>query len=368
MDEQITAEDALVAVNDPTTPGATLQTIAAEYPDLWPKIAAHPNAYPDLLNWLSGVGDAQVRAIITTRQTGVPALQQVESDDLWRPQPETPQGEAAWQTSSETIWQMPPEQQPESAWQTQPQAAWQTQPQSQPQPAWQPQPYAQPTSARSGAGNPMIILIVVLVVAILAVGGFITYKLLSNNDQTITPKPSSTSHTTPGTSGTVGAAGTAGTPGSAPSIPIITVTQTQTAAPPPQPVDPETAAMQSLNTQLATDLPRVQSTIEGQWTNMLAAKKDGTLPDGSTWDYEHIWALYQQTKQQYPSALLVQGSAYTSTNLGPEWYTIASGVTFGNPDDALAWCANHNLGGDECYAFIFTNDPSISTVAKHPPQ
>jgi len=72
MDEQITGQQALAAVNDPETPGAVLQEIAAQHPELWPQIAAHPQAYPGLLAWLDGHGDASVRYIVAARRAGMP--------------------------------------------------------------------------------------------------------------------------------------------------------------------------------------------------------------------------------------------------------------------------------------------------------
>ncbi|MCL2490194.1 MAG: hypothetical protein FWF36_05650 [Propionibacteriaceae bacterium] len=59
---------ASAAVADPTTPGATLQAIAADYPSLWRGIASHPQAYPGLLDWLSQVGDDSVKAAVAARR------------------------------------------------------------------------------------------------------------------------------------------------------------------------------------------------------------------------------------------------------------------------------------------------------------
>jgi len=58
------------AVADPATTGADLQAIAAAYPQLWSAIAAHPQAYDELLDWLAAFGDAQVRTIVTQRRAG----------------------------------------------------------------------------------------------------------------------------------------------------------------------------------------------------------------------------------------------------------------------------------------------------------
>ena len=59
--------DPAAAVGDPQTPALTLSEIAQGNPDLWVAIAHHPNAYPGLLDWLSGVGGADVRAAVAQR-------------------------------------------------------------------------------------------------------------------------------------------------------------------------------------------------------------------------------------------------------------------------------------------------------------
>jgi len=205
---------------------------------------------------------------------------------------------------------------------------------------------------REGVSGPMLALIIVLAVALLAVGGYFAYMLLSKNNTDTTTSSQTTA--TPSATAT------------APTVPVITVThtETQTIAPPTQQSDPESQAYQNLENQVNTDLPQVQATIQDQWTNMLATKKVGTLADGSSWNYESIWSLYTSLKQQYPTALLIQGNTYTSTNLGPEWFNIASGIVFSNPDDALSWCSSHGYGGNDCFAFRFTDQPG--TNAKHP--
>lgn len=49
-------EYARAALNDPRLPAAELGAMAAAQPALWPQIAAHPAAYPDLLGWLEARG------------------------------------------------------------------------------------------------------------------------------------------------------------------------------------------------------------------------------------------------------------------------------------------------------------------------
>jgi len=56
------------AVADASTSGADLQAIAAALPSLWPEVAAHPNAYPALLDWLDQKGDPAVAAALAARR------------------------------------------------------------------------------------------------------------------------------------------------------------------------------------------------------------------------------------------------------------------------------------------------------------
>ena len=76
------------AVLDPSTTGVDLAQIAQWHQRLWPLIAAHPNAYPGLLQWLDANGDvatkqavtnrlvsaSPVAQIVTTQQTTVPSF------------------------------------------------------------------------------------------------------------------------------------------------------------------------------------------------------------------------------------------------------------------------------------------------------
>ncbi len=54
-------------VHDPATSAAELAEIAGQRPDLHAAIAAHPNAYVELLNWLAAQGNPDVRAAVEAR-------------------------------------------------------------------------------------------------------------------------------------------------------------------------------------------------------------------------------------------------------------------------------------------------------------
>ena len=58
------------ALADPETPPTTLAEIATRRPDLGASLAAHPQAYPELLQWLSTYGDDAARAPASARLAG----------------------------------------------------------------------------------------------------------------------------------------------------------------------------------------------------------------------------------------------------------------------------------------------------------
>ncbi|MGO1318592.1 MAG: hypothetical protein ACTMIR_16405, partial [Cellulomonadaceae bacterium] len=53
-------EEAVRAVQDPTTPPDVLAHIAGTQPDLRPHVAVHVQAYPGLLTWLAQLRDPAV--------------------------------------------------------------------------------------------------------------------------------------------------------------------------------------------------------------------------------------------------------------------------------------------------------------------
>ena len=58
---------ATLAVADPATSAADLAAITEAQEGLWTRVAAHPNAYPELLEWLVAQGDELVRQTVAAR-------------------------------------------------------------------------------------------------------------------------------------------------------------------------------------------------------------------------------------------------------------------------------------------------------------
>jgi len=68
VDVLSTLQTAQAVVADPTASALDLAAIAAKYPSLQAAIAVHPNAYPELLTWLSEYGDDDVKQAVAARQ------------------------------------------------------------------------------------------------------------------------------------------------------------------------------------------------------------------------------------------------------------------------------------------------------------
>jgi cytoskeletal protein RodZ len=73
MSTPITLEQATARLTDPATTATDLQTIAAGFPELWPRIAAHPLAYDGLLDWMDENGGPEVHAAVAARRAPVAA-------------------------------------------------------------------------------------------------------------------------------------------------------------------------------------------------------------------------------------------------------------------------------------------------------
>ena len=66
----MTHDPYLALLDDPTTPASELARVAAERPDLRARVAGHPGAYPELLDWLAAQGDPAVAAAVAARRAG----------------------------------------------------------------------------------------------------------------------------------------------------------------------------------------------------------------------------------------------------------------------------------------------------------
>lgn len=71
MDKTPDLEKAMSELNNPDLSPEQLYQIAGQFPDLFPQVAAHPNTYPELLDWLRQSPDPTVTAVIALRAHGI---------------------------------------------------------------------------------------------------------------------------------------------------------------------------------------------------------------------------------------------------------------------------------------------------------
>lgn len=67
---------------DPTSGWETLQQIVADHPELRAEVAANPAAYPELLDWLAELGDADVDAALAARDRSPAGTNTTEALDV----------------------------------------------------------------------------------------------------------------------------------------------------------------------------------------------------------------------------------------------------------------------------------------------
>ncbi|MDR1825807.1 MAG: PQQ-like beta-propeller repeat protein [Bifidobacteriaceae bacterium] len=75
-------------LNNPETPAADLATIAGVFPALAPQIAAHPNLYPGLADWIKALGDPEADAALAARDTAAPAAAPATQEPAAQAQPQ----------------------------------------------------------------------------------------------------------------------------------------------------------------------------------------------------------------------------------------------------------------------------------------
>jgi len=319
MTDELDLAQASEAVADQTTRGAALQDIAARYPDLWPMIAQHPNAYPKLLRWLSEVGDENVKGIALARlDTSTSQLPDLP------PVPDMPADLPA-------VTDMPQDLPPVSD--APPNRPWHI-------------GSAQPTR-HTGMSTAMKLVIGFVALAVLLGAGITVFVLVSNNLNGGPPPISTNVWTQPATDN-------------------AEPNQDYSTQPEPEPttdVDPEMEAQRQLKAQIDSDADFVAYQLQDQWTTQLSAKKYGVKWEGHSWTYQDIWNEFLQLQARYPMAAMVQPSQYASFNLGPEWYVTVSGLTFSSPDAALNWCSSQGLSDGYCFALRITN--THGTNSKH---
>jgi hypothetical protein len=100
--------------------------------------------------------------------------------------------------------------------------------------------------------------------------------------------------------------------------------------------------------------------------SQLSAKRPGKLPNGMTYDYESIWADYQQQVAAYPDALLLRSGDFSTYTYGDFWVIVVPTV-YTSSTAANAWCDDQGIDPDDCFAkrLSHTTGPKGSSVQRH---
>ena len=98
---EMSQEAAAAALNDPALPQETLQQIAVAHPELWDRIAQHPNVYPALTEWIRTVRGQPTAATPQQEQQTTPADQQPAQPGTFQSQHEPFAGQAGQQGVSQ---------------------------------------------------------------------------------------------------------------------------------------------------------------------------------------------------------------------------------------------------------------------------
>ena len=120
----------------------------------------------------------------------------------------------------------------------------------------------------------------------------------------------------------------------------------------------------ALTRQAAQDRSRVE-TFVGQWIPQISAKAPGLVVDGRTFDDAAVLADVIASRDRFPQALLLRSDDYTSFRRGGFWVTVV-GTSFPTPQAANAWCDQHGLAPDDCFAkrLSHTEGPQGNTVPR----
>ncbi|BCZ21359.1 hypothetical protein MYSE111917_24510 [Mycobacterium senriense] len=136
-------------------------------------------------------------------------------------------------------------------------------------------------------------------------------------------------------------------------------------APPPS-GDNESASFDALRALANADRPFVIGSLVDRWVPQLSSKRPGLVADGITWDNVATLREHLQMRLQYPEVRLLRTGDWSTFSVPDFWVTIA-GVVFSDADGALAWCRDHHLDHDHCYAkLVSTTHPVDGTTAFNP--
>jgi hypothetical protein len=138
--------------------------------------------------------------------------------------------------------------------------------------------------------------------------------------------------------------------------------QVRVTAPAASDEDAEAAALAALIREAAEDTPFVESSLQGRWSPQLSSKYEGLNAEGKTWTDRDIWNEFTELRDRYPSAVMIDSTAWSSYRSDRRYWVTSAGITFSGFEDALAWCTAEGFDKDHCFAKqIGQGDPQGTT-------
>ncbi|MFT4087326.1 MAG: hypothetical protein QM658_09230 [Gordonia sp. (in: high G+C Gram-positive bacteria)] len=177
---------------------------------------------------------------------------------------------------------------------------------------------------QGGSSKAVPIVLGVVIVVLLAFGGFLLWQWQSGDDGTQAGAPGVTDQQT------------------APQQPAVTT-----------PVDPAVALRQ----QADTDRTDLAGSLNNRWSAQLSAKQVGLFAEGRTWDAAAIMSEHQSLRQRFPQARLLWSSEWpVFDNQG--WWVTTNAQGFATPYEANAWCRSQGFDKDHCFAKLISTTAS----------
>ena len=127
--------------------------------------------------------------------------------------------------------------------------------------------------------------------------------------------------------------------------------------------DNESASFDALRAIANSDRPFVAKRLADRWVPQLSSKRPGLVADGIVWNNAEILREHLDLRLKYPEVRLLWTGEWSTFSVADFWVTIA-GMTFPDAEGALAWCRDHGLDHEHCYAkLVSTTHPIDGSTA-----
>lgn len=133
---------------------------------------------------------------------------------------------------------------------------------------------------------------------------------------------------------------------------------------PGQPLD-DASAKNALDDEVTRDQSAAEQLV-GSWVPQLSSKRPGLVVNGITYGYLQIWQDFEQSRAQYPNALLIWSGNYISFSY-PDFYVTVVSAPYSDGQSANQWCDDANIDSDNCYAELLSHTvgPNGTTMLRN---